>query len=431
MSTVPATLLIVDDEVQMRTLLDTLLLNQGYYTLTSSCGTEALTVAQQHIPDLILLDIKMPGMDGYEVARQLKSNSLTANIPIIMLSEPGDQSARISGLEAGAEDFLSKPVSNTELWVRVRNQLRLKAFGDFRVDPVLERHVERDSSGSGLSHKASTEINRTSAIEHFTALDIEQQQMQAALRDAVRKQALDLVYQPKIGLADGQICGVEALLRWYRPGLVTISPGVFVPVLESLGLISEVGQWVIDTVCRQIANWQRAGLDVVPVAVNVSAQQLLEGDLIHDIQQSLGAHRVDAKWLEVELTESSLMVNTPRTIASLLKLKEIGINISIDDFGTGYSSLASLVRFPIDKLKIDISYIREITRNPQDAAIARTIIELARSLDMKVIAEGVETRDQLAFLSDNGCDQLQGFLFCRPLPARELEPLLREPRSFI
>ena len=373
----------------------------------------------------------MPGMDGYEVARQLKSNSLTANIPIIMLSEPGDQSARISGLEAGAEDFLSKPVSNTELWVRVRNQLRLKAFGDFRVDPVLERHVERDSSGSGLSHKASTEINRTSAIEHFTALDIEQQQMQSALRDAVRKQALDLVYQPKIGLADGQICGVEALLRWYRPGLMTISPGVFVPVLESLGLISEVGQWVIDTVCRQIANWQRAGLDVVPVAVNVSAQQLLEGDLIHDIQQSLGAHRVDAQWLEVELTESSLMVNTPRTIASLLKLKEIGINISIDDFGTGYSSLASLVRFPIDKLKIDISYIREITRNPQDAAITRTIIELARSLDMKVIAEGVETRDQLAFLSDNGCDQLQGFLFCRPLPARELEPLLREPRSFI
>lgn len=431
MSTVPATLLIVDDEVQMRTLLDTQLLNQGYYTLTSSCGAEALTVAQQHIPDLILLDIKMPGMDGYEVARQLKSNSLTANIPIIMLSEPGDQSARISGLEAGAEDFLSKPVSNTELWVRVRNQLRLKAFGDFRVDPVLERHVEQDSSGFGLSHKASTEINRTRAIEHFTALDIEQQQMQSALRDAVRKQALDLVYQPKIGLADGQICGVEALLRWYRPGLVTISPGVFVPVLESLGLISEVGQWVIDTVCRQIANWQRAGLDVVPVAVNVSAQQLLEGDLIHDIQQSLGAHRVDAKWLEVELTESSLMVNTPRTIASLLKLKEIGINISIDDFGTGYSSLASLVRFPIDKLKIDISYIREITRNPQDAAIARTIIELARSLDMKVIAEGVETRDQLAFLSDNGCDQLQGFLFCRPLPARELEPLLREPRSFI
>ena len=257
------------------------------------------------------------------------------------------------------------------------------------------------------------------------------QELETALGEAVSKQAFEVFYQPKIGLADGQICGVEALLRWPRPGLTAISPGVFVPVLESLGLISRVGQWVLDTVCRQIALWKSSGLGPVQVAVNVSAQQLIDGDLVHDIRRALEDHHVEAKWLEVELTESSLMVNTPHTIASLLKLRDTGVKISIDDFGTGYSSLAYLSRFPIDKLKIDIAFIREVTNNPQDAAIARTIIELAHSLDLQVIAEGVETREQLAFLTDNGCDQVQGFLFCRPLPANELEPLLRQPRSFI
>jgi len=238
-------------------------------------------------------------------------------------------------------------------------------------------------------------------------------------------------YQPKINLADGRISGVEALLRWHRPGHATVSPAVFVPLLESLGLISKVGQWVIDRVCSQIAQWQSAGLGGVEVAVNVSALQICEGDLVDDIERSLKAHQLDPQLLEVELTEGSLMENTPHTVASLLTLRDIGVKISIDDFGTGYSSLAYLSRFPIDKLKIDIAFIREVTFSPQDAAIARTIIELAHSLDLQVIAEGVETREQLEFLTRNGCDQVQGYLFCRPLPAVELEALLREPRSFI
>lgn len=257
------------------------------------------------------------------------------------------------------------------------------------------------------------------------------QELENMLRAAVYKQAFELFYQPKIGLADGQICGVEALLRWNRPGMAPISPALFVPVLESLGLIAKVGRWVIDTACRQIADWQRSGLGLVQVAVNVSALQLAQDDLIQEIERSLNEHQVEGQWLELELTESSLMVSTPHTIASLLALKDIGVKISIDDFGTGYSSLAYLSRFPIDKLKIDIAFIKMVTENPQDAAIARTIIELAHSLDLQVIAEGVETREQLEFLTDNRCDQVQGFLFCRPLPAIELERLLREPRSFI
>ena len=151
---------------------------------------------------------------------------------------------------------------------------------------------------------------------------------------------------------------------------------------------------------------------------------------MQDIQRSLDEHQIEAKWLELELTESSLMFNTPETIASLLALRDIGLKISIDDFGTGYSSLAYLSRFPIDKLKIDIAFIREVPHNVQDAAITRTIIELAHSLNLQVIAEGVENCEQLAFLTENGCDQVQGYLLSRPLPAKELETLLREQRCF-
>lgn len=215
--------------------------------------------------------------------------------------------------------------------------------------------------------------------------------LETALREAVRNQAFEIVYQPKLDLNNDRICGLEALLRWPRPGHPGVSPAVFVPVLESLGLIGEVGNWVVDSVCAQIARWQRSGLGSFQVAVNISGQQISNSSLVADIRQALEKHNVAPHWLEVELTESSLMENTAHTIATLGALRASRVSISIDDFGTGYSSLAYLRRFPIDKLKIDIAFIREVTSNPQDAAIARAIIELAHSLDLLVIAEGVET----------------------------------------
>ena len=697
-----ATLLIVDDETHVRKLLQILLQNQGYQTLTASSGEEALALVAQQPPDLILLDIMMPGMDGYEVARELKSHKATANIPIIMLSALGQQSARISGLEAGAEEFLSKPVESAELWLRVRNLLRLKAFGDYLKshslmleDQLQQRTIDlerfrsaMDASGDAIflvnrstmrliefnrracqilgyspeellkktpadlsddsleqlerlydqiiagkgpsepmeahihckdgrhipveihrqayktgddwiivgiarditerqeadqrmlkmahydtltglpnrnlffttlqmgltqaalsgwqlavvtvdlddfrnvnetwghllgdqmltelsqrlthclnvsdtlgrmdgdefalilmiregqadplqtverirealrvpfqladhatamtasigialypddgddAHRlikhANTAMNRAKKIGRDTyrfytaqmnADASARQELETALREAVEQQAFELFYQPKISLADGCVCGLEALLRWSRPGLGPVSPAVFVPILETLGLISEVGSWVIRRVCQQMAEWQTAGLGPFQVAVNVSGQQIIEGDLIDSIRQALIDHRIDPQWLEIELTESSLMENTSHTIASLQTLQALGIKVSIDDFGTGYSSLAYLRRFPIDKLKIDIAFIREVTSNPQDAAIARTIIELAHSLHLQVIAEGVETAEQLAFLTENGCDQVQGYLFSRPLPIGQLEVFLRERQA--
>ncbi|AZF32220.1 diguanylate cyclase/phosphodiesterase [Pseudomonas sp. R4-35-07] len=412
MASQPATLLIVDDEPQVRKLLETLLQHEGYQTLSAASGEEALLFVAQQPPDLILLDIMMPGMDGYEVASHLKGDETTASIPIIMLSALSESSARVSGLETGAEEFLSKPVERVELWLRVRNLLRLKARGDQLKNHslLLEQQLQR----------------QTDQTTGMSVHDLARQDLEKDLRLAVEQQDFTLHYQPKIELAGGQICALEALLRWERPGYGPVSPAVFIPILESIGLIVIVGRWVIDSVCRQIATWQRGVIGAVEVSVNVSGHQLIEGDLIADIAHTLARTGVQAHYLEVELTESSLMENTQRTIASLQRLRAMGVKISIDDFGTGYSSLAYLRRFPIDTLKIDIAFIREVTSNPQDAAITRTIIELAHSLNLRVVAEGVETQDQLAFLKEAGCDQIQGYLFSRPLPASTLERLLLE-----
>ncbi|VVN85236.1 EAL domain-containing response regulator [Pseudomonas fluorescens] len=404
MASQPATLLIVDDEPQVRKLLETLLQHEGYQTLSAGSGEEALQLVAQQPPDLILLDIMMPGMDGYEVASQLKGDETTAGIPIIMLSALSEPSARVNGLEAGAEEFITKPVERVELWLRVRNLLRLKTRGDW------------------VSHSRELAQRPTGMNVH----DLARQDLENALRQAVEHHEFTLHYQPKVEVASGRLCALEALLRWERPDYGAVSPAVFVPILESLGLIVPVGRWVIDQVCRQIAEWQQGPIGPVEVSVNVSGHQLIEGDLIADIARLLKQHLVEPHWLEVELTEGSLMENTQHTIASLQRLHTMGVKISIDDFGTGYSSLAYLRRFPIDTLKIDIAFIREVTSNPQDAAITRTIIELAHSLNLRVVAEGVETQAQLAFLKEAGCDQIQGYLFSRPLPVETLERLLLE-----
>lgn len=404
MASQPATLLIVDDEPQVRKLLETLLQHEGYQTLSAGSGEEALQLVARQPPDLILLDIMMPGMDGYEVATQLKGDETTAGIPIIMLSALSEPSARVSGLESGAEEFISKPIERVELWLRVRNLLRLKVRGDL------------------VNKSRELSLRQTGMNVH----DLARQDLEHALRLAVERHEFMVHYQPKVEVANGRLCALEALLRWERPDYGAVSPAVFVPILESLGLIVPVGRWVIEQVCQQIAEWQRGAIGSVEVSVNVSGHQLIEGDLIADIARILAQTGVEPHWLEVELTEGSLMENTQHTIASLQRLHAMGVKISIDDFGTGYSSLAYLRRFPIDTLKIDIAFIREVTSNPQDAAITRTIIELAHSLNLRVVAEGVETQAQLAFLKEAGCDQIQGYLFSRPLPVETLERLLLE-----
>jgi diguanylate cyclase (GGDEF)-like protein/PAS domain S-box-containing protein len=261
-------------------------------------------------------------------------------------------------------------------------------------------------------------------VQVLARLDLE-----IALRRALDEEQFELHYQPKLDLNTGRVNGVEALLRWRRPGFGLVYPAEFVPVMEETGMVVRVGTWLIGEACRQIAAWNAAGVRDVRVAVNVSSRQFVEGDLQGDILAAIERHGIDPGLLELELTESALMSNAEHTIEVLASLKRIGIRIAIDDFGTGYSSLAYLKRFPIDKLKIDIAFVRDITTNPDDAAIALAIISMAHSLHMNVIAEGVESRAQMALLRRHRCDEMQGFHFSRALPAEQLARLVLENRA--
>ena len=260
---------------------------------------------------------------------------------------------------------------------------------------------------------------------------LERLELELALRRALEGDEFLLYFQPKMNVITGRVSGLEALLRWQRPGHGLVQPGVFIPVMEETGLIVRVGAWVIDAACRQIAAWSAAGMRDMRVAVNVSSRQFAEGDLEAEIRAALERHRVEARLLELELTESALMANAEHTIAVLGRLKQLGIRIAIDDFGTGYSSLAYLKRFPIDKLKIDIAFVREVTTNPDDAAIALAIISMAHSMHMEVIAEGVESPEQLAYLGRHHCDEIQGFHFSRPLPADEVARMVLANRALL
>ena len=248
--------------------------------------------------------------------------------------------------------------------------------------------------------------------------------MENALRRAIDNEEFVLFFQPKVNIISGRISGAEALIRWRRPGHGMVSPALFIPLLEETGLIVRVGNWVLDEACKKISEWGASSIGPVHLSVNVSGIQFFVGGLEEEVLKAISKHDIAPDLLELELTESSLMSNAEETIAVLRNLKALGIQISIDDFGTGYSSLAYLKRFPIDKLKIDIAFVREVTSNPDDAAIVLAIISMAHSMKLEVIAEGVENDAQLAYLRRHGCDEMQGYYFSRPVPQEEFEQML-------
>jgi len=252
--------------------------------------------------------------------------------------------------------------------------------------------------------------------------------LEGALRRALERDEFLLHFQPKAAVKSGEIVGVEALLRWRHPERGLVSPVEFIPVLEETGLIVQASEWVLNAVCAQLAAWCRAGVRQVPVAVNLSARQFLARDLGATIKRILEHHGVAPSLLELEITESSLMVNPVEATRTLEYLKSLGVGLSIDDFGTGYSSLGYLKRFPLDALKIDRSFVRDITTDANDATITLAVISMAHSLGLKVIAEGVESPEQFAFLAEHGCDQIQGYLLAKPLPADECARTLAENR---
>lgn len=251
--------------------------------------------------------------------------------------------------------------------------------------------------------------------------------LESGLRRALERDEFVLHYQPQMDLASGTLIGVEALLRWQPPGQAMIYPGDFIPIAEETGLIVPIGEWVLRTACAQQQKWQEAGLFAgVKIAVNLSARQFAQQDIARVVSKALHESGCRPQWLELEITESVIMENPQAAAETLQQLSDMGVHLSIDDFGTGYSSLSYLKRFPIDALKIDRSFVRDITTDADDAAIARAVIALAHSLKLKVIAEGVETAEQLEFLRTQGCDQIQGYYLSPPLAIDKLEQLMSD-----
>ena len=248
------------------------------------------------------------------------------------------------------------------------------------------------------------------------------------MRRALERDQFSLHYQPKVDMATGQITGVEALLRWNHPELGTVSPGQFIPLAEETGLIVPIGRWVLKEACAQNMAWQRHGLRPVTMAVNLSPRQFADPNLLCDVDEALLASGMSPVLLQLEVTESMVMRNVSRAIKVLDAIQSRGIRLAIDDFGTGYSSMSLMKQFPIDTIKIDRSFVRDLPNDSEDRAIAQAIISMGKALGMTVIAEGVETVEQEAFLRDHACDEMQGFLFSKPLPAREMANLLRIAR---
>ncbi|MGE5467376.1 MAG: EAL domain-containing protein [Ignavibacteria bacterium] len=318
---------------------------------------------------------------------------------------------------------LAKPyaVNGVELQLTARAGIAIFP-ADGTDAATLVRHAEaalRQAKGPGRFHYYSADANARSAAR----LVLEHQ-----LREAVAKRQFVLHYQPRVDLVSGLIVGAEALIRWQHPTRGLLEPDEFIPVAEQTGFIEAIGDWVIDTVCVQQAAWLIRFGATVPVALNLSAVQIGKDDFLNTLQKALAGSDLDRKYVEVELTESAVMENLDDAMRTLSALRALGIALSLDDFGTGYSSLAYLKQFPFNFVKIDKSFIADIVQNPEDAIIAKAIIALAHRLNLRVVAEGVETVAQLNYLRSNGCDEMQGYYFSRPVEADVFGEMLQSGR---
>jgi diguanylate cyclase (GGDEF)-like protein len=553
--------MMVDDEQLNLVVLQTFLEEAGYKDFVSVTEPEkALGLLAERHPDVMLLDLVMPGMSGFEILERMRADETLRHIPVIVLTSSTDAETKLKALELGATDFLGKPTDPSELALRLRNTLSAKAYRDrlANYDPLtglpnrrllmdrLERalregaragatgavmhiHLDRfkqitEAFGLGIGDSllkavamrldfavrasapgtppkiyrtgddefalllpgmgrgddtaalaqallaamtapfraAGQELSITAGIgiavfpddgmeasalashagvaarhanqqggkgyqfyaKELNATSLKRLSVESELRRALEQDELRIFYQPKVRAQNGRGTGAEVLVRWAHPERGLVSPAEFIPIAEETGLIVPLGEWVLRAACAQSKAWLNAGLRVPRVTVNVSGKQFHTPQMTETVVSALKASGLGPQYLGIELTESAVMGNAERHIRTLHELKDLGITLSIDDFGTGYSSLSYLKRFPLDELKIDRSFVSGVDTDPDNAAIVIAIIAMAHCLGLSVVAEGVETQAQLAFLKSKSCDECQGFLFAKPMSAELFGKLL-------
>ncbi len=574
--------LVVDDDPMVRVLVTETLQQIGFAVEEVENGREALDFLGHCQPDVVLMDVLMPEMDGFQTCQAFRSLPQGKHVPVLMMTGLDDIASIDHAFEVGATDFITKPLNYAILGHRVRYLLRtMQAFENVRKSKreihhlafydaltnlpnrrlfgdrlqqavelarrnhhlmgllfididnfkrindsfghsigdkllrtvagqllaclrrsdsvgrdldeervsvarlggdeftVLLTHLEKAEAAARIAKRVIEAVsvpfllgdeevvvtpsigisvfpydgdsveelvkNADTAMFHakengknnyqfytnsMSATAFERLSMENALRRGLGNDEFEVYYQPKVDLVSNRAIGLEALVRWHHPDMGLVSPTDFIPLAEETGLIVPLGEWVLRSVCTQMRKWHDNGVvEPMRVAVNLSACQFRQTMLSQQVKRVLTETGVAPDWLELELTESVIMDDIQTSSTVLRELKNMGVRISMDDFGTGYSSLSLLKRLPLDTLKIDQSFVRDITTDADDAAIVDAVISLAHSLRLRVIAEGVETDEQLEFLRNRGCDEVQGFLYSRPLPVAGIEAWLREFNS--
>ncbi|MBP1932980.1 sensor domain-containing protein [Ammoniphilus resinae] len=328
----------------------------------------------------------------------------------------------VARIAAKITQSISRPFHIEGQEIRVTPSIGISVYPNDGIE-IDELMNHADTAMYLAKERGNTYQFYTSEIGESSSKLVE---LEVRLRKALDQNEFQLYYQPKVSLESGTLEGLEALLRWKQPENGWVSPSEFIPLAEKTGLIRPIGEWVLRTVCRHCKLWKQQGFPPIRVSINLSMSQFQQENWVQTIYRILQEEEVSPKSIELELTESTIM-HDPESIISMLKeLKSVGIHLSIDDFGTGYSSLSYLKRLPIDILKIDKSFVQDLSENAEDAMIIKAIISLAHSLDLKVVAEGVEQKDQLRFLESEGCDMAQGYLFSRPLAAEQIPAMFAE-----
>src|ERR1043166_6543672 len=562
-----ATVVMVDDEPTTIEVLQAFLENEGYERfVTTSDSTQAMELITNEHSDVVLLDLNMPEVSGFDILNLMRVHNRLRYIPVIVLTSSNDSETKLKALQLGASDFLAKPVDPSELALRLRNTLAAKAYQDRLTNydaltglpnrrmfmdrliwsircanrdhtaaavlhvgldyfkkindtlghavgdrlltevahrlagylpvtpsgskdanesqPMLARvggdefnillpeveHIENAAllaasilgamqdpfhidhrevfitpsigvavfpedgeSGDTLLKHAGIALNQTKQCGRnnyqfyspaMNAKALERLSMANHLRRALEREELIPVYQPKVDIQSGRIVGSEVLLRWHHPELGWVSPAEFIPLAEETGLIVAFGAWILRAASQQNKAWQSAGFADIRIAVNVSAQQFRNERFIQTIAEALEDSGLEPQYLTLEITANAIMENTKGNLELLGQIKATGVKLSVDDFGTGYSSLSYLKKLPLDELKIDRSFISEIRSETDNAPIVTAIVAMAHSLSLKVVIEGIETKQQLVFASAQHCDEYQGFLFSKRVESGEFETLL-------
>jgi diguanylate cyclase (GGDEF)-like protein/PAS domain S-box-containing protein len=339
----------------------------------------------------------------------------------VLLLEEGGQTDSLLATAQRLLHAIGQPLQIQDHTYLVTGSVGISLYPDHAQDAAA---LLRQADAAMYLAKSKGKNNAQLYTAELAELAARQFELESALRQAVQRHELLLHFQPKVSMTSGCMLGMEALVRWRHPVRGMVGPDEFIPLAEERGLIVEIGRWVMQAACRQVREWRDAGLQALPVAVNLSARQFASDALLPDLEQALRMHGVNAQDIEVELTESVLMADPVRASSVLQHLHGLGVRIAIDDFGTGYSSLSYLKRFPAHTVKIDRSFIRGLPQDGNDLAIVRAIIAMAHTLGLQVVAEGVETQAQFTALRELGCDEAQGYLLGAPMPADALEKRL-------